>query len=224
VRPWVWLLLTALGGWFLPTVTNDYYCYLAVRHPLPPHPRPRANAHPQSTTLARIHAILTSLLFNHELRACLVASSAAAAAAAASSAPASLSSSTAASVSSSVTPSAPRPADGEARLAARLSDLATVDLANMLGGYQFLLLLLDVLLEFALGVGASLRRARIAPHTLTVRCRLPVLCVRLERVRRARGHAPALPDPRVAVGAHGAHADCKGGRRVFPPFFLPPLH
>jgi hypothetical protein len=115
--------------------------------------------------LVRIQAILTTLLFDHALRARLVAEPAAAAG---SSAPASSSASTAASTSSSDATTTPAPAgeqqaaDGEVGLAARLADLATADLANVLGGHQFLLVLLDVPLEFALGVGASSRPAKSA--------------------------------------------------------------
>jgi hypothetical protein len=114
--------------------------------------------------LVRIQAIFTTLLFDHALRARLVAETAAAN----SSAPASSSASTAASTSSSDATNAPGPAgeqqaaDGETGLAARLADLATADLANVLGGHQFLLVLLDVPLEFALGVGASSRPAKSA--------------------------------------------------------------
>jgi hypothetical protein len=119
--------------------------------------------------LVRIQAILTTLLFDHALRARLVSEPA-------TSTLASSSASVIASASGADTPGppasdaqptgAPGAAHGEVGLAARLADLATADLTNVLGGHQFLTVLLDVPLELALGLGTYAVSPRYVPTSV----------------------------------------------------------
>jgi hypothetical protein len=101
----------------------------------------------QSTSLVRIQAILTSLIYDQALRARLVAEPP--------SADAHDTASTTTASSATAVDNASPVIKTEPSLAGLIADLATSDLANILGGHQFLLVVLDAPLEFALGVGAS---------------------------------------------------------------------
>jgi ABC-type multidrug transport system fused ATPase/permease subunit len=105
-------------------------------------------------------------------------------------------------VRATAAPSAAAPTAG---LSARITDLATADLANVLGGAQFLLPLLDAPLELALGLAflyALLGWAAFAGLAAMLLL-LPVPAALAARMARAQARKMAATDARVGALEEG---------------------